>query len=145
MVTSTVITKRVEYGAQCSSLTRSEYDDINKPFTKLYRAIYSNMSSYPTSLIYLPRKLGSLGCYKVSDGIQRAKFSMIQWHLRCSGPAAKTMDTPLYNAAVNSSQSSFTGFFVTIRPAETLDSSCWASSVLHFAASGDVLLLRQGC
>ena len=82
MVASTVIAKRVEYGAQFSSWTQSEYDDIDKPFTKLYRKISSNMSSYPTSLIYLPRKLGGLGCYKVSDGIQRAKYSMIQRHLR---------------------------------------------------------------
>ena len=145
MVASTVIAKRVEYGAQFSSWTQSEYDDIDKPFTKLYRKISSNMSSYPTSLIYLPRKLGGLGCYKVSDGIQRAKYSMIQRHLRCSGSATKTMDTLLYNAAVNSSQSPAPGFSVTIRPAETLDSSCWANSVLHFAASGDVFLSRQGC
>jgi len=112
MVASTVIAKRVEYGAQFSCWTQLEYDDIDKPFTKLYRKISSNMSLYPTSLIYLPRKLGGLGCYKVSDGTQRAKYSMIQRHLRCSGPATKTMDTLLYNAAVNSSQSPAPGFLV---------------------------------
>jgi len=33
MVASTVIAKRVEYGAQFSSWTQSEHDDIDKPFT----------------------------------------------------------------------------------------------------------------
>jgi len=55
------------------------------------------------------------------------------------------MDTLLYNATIISSQSLAPGYSITIRPAETLDSSCWANRVLHFAASGDVFFSCQGC
>jgi len=144
MVAQTVIAKRIEYAAQFSSWTQAEYDRIDQPFSQLYRKLSSNMGSYPASLLYLPNESGGLGYYKVSDGIQKSKYSLFQRHLRAGGHIAHNMDTLLYHATFDSSQSPAPGSSVTVHPPEKLSDSCWANSLLHFASQGGLYLCRQG-
>ena len=54
------------------------------------------------------------------------------------------MDTLLYNGVVHSSQVPVLASGVVVYPSATLPSGCWANSLLHFAAEGELSLCRQG-
>jgi ribonuclease HI len=144
VVVSTCIAKRAEYTGKFSSWTESQMDELDKVFTQTYKQLSSNHSTYPDALVYLPRELGGLGYPKVSDSINSAKHSIQQRHLRAGGMIAEVMDTVLYNGVVHSSQVPSLASGVVTYPSTMLSSSCWANSLLRFAAEGDLFLCRQG-
>ena len=144
-VVSTCIAKRAEYPGKFASWNVSKSDELDKVFTQTYKKLTLNHFSFPDALIYLPRELlGGLGFPKVSDNISSAKYSIQQRHLRAGGTIATVMDTLLYNGVVHSSQVPVLASGVVVYPSATLSSGCWANSLLHFAAEGELSLCRQG-
>ena len=77
MVTRSVVAKRVEYSSQFYVWIQGQYDAIDRPFSNPYRKLSSNMYTSPAVLLYLPHDLGDLHFYKVSNGINRAKYLIL--------------------------------------------------------------------
>ena len=144
LVVSTCIARRVEYTGKFSAWTKTQFDDIDKVFTRTYKKTSSNNTFFPDALIYLPRELGGLGFSKISDNINAAKFSIQNRHLHASGQIAENMDTLLYNGVVHTSQIPNLSTGVVAYPSTVLVPNCWANSLLHFAAEGGLSLCRQG-
>jgi len=78
------------------------------------RSMVTSTNPLPNSIVNVPPTFSRIHFPRLSTPQTRwsglfqnirwhteSEYSMIQRHLRCSGPAAKTMDTLLYNAAVN--------------------------------------------
>jgi len=70
--------------------------------------------------------------------------SLLQRHLCAGGYVTHNMDTHLYHATFDSSQSPAPGSSVTVHAPEKLSDSCWAKSLLHFASQGGMFFCRQG-
>jgi hypothetical protein len=138
------ISKRIEYTGKFAANTKAELDEIDRPLSKLYKKITRNMTSYPTALLYLPHSMGGLGLHQASDGIQHAKFSIIQRHLNAGGTIASNMETLLHNAALHASQHPFPNYGLTIPLPKYLSDTCWAESFLHYAGLGNFQLCRSG-
>jgi len=138
------LSKRTEYNGQLSSWTIQQLDELDRIFSKAYRKLSSNIASFPTDLLYLSEEHGGLGYHRTSDGIQTAKISMLQRHLKAGGYIAETMDTLLFNASVLYAQTITSGAGVTLHPPTSLMVDCWAHSLLRYAAEGDIKLSKQG-
>ena len=119
------ISKRIEYTGKFAANTKAELDEIDRPLSQLYKKITRNMTSYPTALLYLPHSMGGLGLHQASDGIQHAKFSIIQRHLNAGGTIASNMETLLHNAALHASQHPFPNYGLTIPLPKYLSDTCW--------------------
>ena len=85
MVMRCCVAKRAEYTGMISSWTESQLTDLGRIFSSVYRKLSSNHYSFPTDLLYLPTDHCGLGFRSISDDIQKAKYSMLNRHLKAGG------------------------------------------------------------
>ena len=116
MVARTCVAKRAEYTGQFSTWTTTQLNELDAPFTTLYKKLTKNTHSYPTELLYLPTSMGGLGLHRTSDGIQTAKFSILQRHMMAGGPTTTNIETLLCNSLKQSHQSPLHTQSTTIIP-----------------------------
>ena len=88
--------------------------------------------------------MGGLGYPRLSDDINSAKYSIQQRHTLAGGLVSANIDTLLCNGVAQSAQTPLAANGIIVHPREKLSSTCWANSLIHFAAAGDLFLCRQG-
>ena len=103
MVLRSCVSKRAEYAGQFSSWSQAQLDQLDVPINIAYRQLTSNTIGYPTEALYLSPTMGGLGLHRISDGINTAKYSMVQRHLLNTGNILDNIHT-LINNASNSTQ-----------------------------------------
>jgi hypothetical protein len=145
MALRSCIALRAQYTEQFSSWTDKQLKLLDIPFSAAYGKLTSNTFAFPTDLLYLPHKLGGLGLHRTSDGIQAAKYSILQRHLLSNDPnITATIHTLLNNVAITTSQTyPHPSQPITIRPTFA-EHNHWVDSLVSFAQLGDLQLTRSG-
>ena len=96
---------RAAYTAQFSPWPAQDLTDIGIPLYKLYRRIFSNMSTFPKAQLYLPASSGGLELPRLPTYTNARKWSMAQ-RVNSSNGQPDTVGTTPPTAPMQSSAQS---------------------------------------
>ena len=95
---------KIKYQAKMCGLTLQEYQELDKPFHKLFTEITKNLHGYPKELLHSPTLYGGLGVPRLSDLIQEDKLGMLYRTLHGSPQLEDTAISLLQNLALDCGQ-----------------------------------------
>ena len=73
MVATVSVIRKIAHNGALASLPLNVYKDIDTIFNDMYRTASRNMASFPTLLLYAPRRFGGLGIPQFSVIVQQTK------------------------------------------------------------------------
>jgi len=94
------ILPKLLYKASKGSWSLHAYKRIDRIFSAAYRRALHLPFSFPTALLYLPKKYHGLGLPRFSDRAQLLKWGALQRTLAVGGPAAASADALIRRHAV---------------------------------------------
>ena len=69
--------RKIGYKGALASLPLQDYKDIDTVFNNMYRMVTKNTKTFPTALLYTPRRLGGLGTPQFPVLVQQTKLRML--------------------------------------------------------------------
>ena len=139
MVTVSVMAKLL-YKATISSLPLVDYEKVDKTFGHFSRSISKLQRTFPSKVLYHPRRLCGLGVPKFSDRVQRVFVSA----LHSGGRSRDTTLSLVARAARYLGVDVASSYSCRILPPPSSAPCYWLRSVIERLAQAEVYLCRAG-
>ena len=130
------------YSAICANWTLAEHRALDAPFTTAYKRILSHPRTYPTALLYLPKKFCGNGLPRLSDRAQIMKWESFQRSIAVGGKAEEAINQLLERVPHH--------HLSTTTPIQTLSAKQWspthrytARSLIEWAKESGISLARR--
>ena len=145
MVVTVSVMAKLLYKATISSLPLVDYEKVDKTFGQFYRSISKLQRTFPSRVLYHPRRLCGLGVPKFSDRVQREKLRVFVSALHSGGRPRDTALSLVARAARYSGVDVASSYSCRILPPPSSAPSCyWLRSVIERLAQAEVYLCRAG-